>query len=129
VSGSYLLDTNIVVAVLNGALDLAPRREAGALLYVYATVVGELLFGFEKSTRREKNLEALDRLLTYCVALPCTAATAPHYARVRRRLELGGKPIPQNDLWIAASAFEHELVLVTHDTHFESIDGLRQVAW
>jgi tRNA(fMet)-specific endonuclease VapC len=129
VSGSYLLDTNIVVAVLNGSLDLAPRREAGALLFVNTNVVGELHFGFEKSTRRDKNLEALSRLLTYCNPLPCTADTAPHYARVRRRLELRGKPIPENDVWIAATAFEHSLVLVTRDAHFEFIDDLPRVVW
>ncbi|MGH7856475.1 MAG: type II toxin-antitoxin system VapC family toxin, partial [Candidatus Binatia bacterium] len=128
-SGSYLLDTNIVVAFLNGSLDLAPRRRDGALLFVNANVIGELLFGFEKSTRREKNLEALSQLMTYCVALPCTATTAPHYARVRHRLTLRGKPIPENDIWIAASAFEHDLELVTRDSHFEQVDDLRRAAW
>jgi tRNA(fMet)-specific endonuclease VapC len=129
VSGKYLLDTNVAVAVLNGALDLAVRRGQGDDLYLSANVVGELFFGFEKSTRRERNLEALYRLLAYCPALPCTDATGPHYARVRHRLKLRGKPIPENDIWIAATAFEHDLVLVTRDSHFEFVDDLRRVEW
>ena len=59
-SGRYLLDTNVAVAVLNGALGLAAHRAAGAEVYLNAIIVGELCFGAEKSGRVEANLAAIE---------------------------------------------------------------------
>lgn len=128
-SGKYLLDTNVAVAVLNGTLDLPAHREAGAELYLNATVVGELCFGAEKSERVEQNLAAIDRLIALCPVIPCDETTARHYARLRHRLHGKGRPIPENDLWIAASASEHGIVLVTRDEHFEQVEGVVTERW
>ncbi len=128
-SGKYLLDTNVAVAVLNGKLDLAPRRGPGVEIYLNAIVVGELCFGAEKSGRVEANLAAIDRLLQRCPAISCGEATGRHYARLRNYLRVQGRPIPENDLWIAATALEHDLVLVSADDHFESIEGLTVESW
>ena len=57
-SGKYLIDTNVAIAALNGTLDLAAHRTAGAEFYLNATVVGELCFGAENSERVEQNLAA-----------------------------------------------------------------------
>jgi tRNA(fMet)-specific endonuclease VapC len=129
VSGKYLLDTNVAVAVLNGTLDLAAHRTAGAELYLNATVVGELCFGAEKSERVEQNLAAIDQLIARCPVIPCDESTARHYARLRNRLRGQGRPIPENDLWIAASSSEHGLVLVTRDEHFDQVEGLLVERW
>jgi tRNA(fMet)-specific endonuclease VapC len=129
VSGRYLLDTNVAVAVLNGTLDLSVHREAGAELYLSATVVGELCYGAEKSERVAQNLAAVDRLIARCPAIPCDETTARHYAKLRNRLRGQGRPIPENDLWIAATASEHALVLVTRDEHFDRVDGLLVERW
>jgi tRNA(fMet)-specific endonuclease VapC len=129
VSGKYLLDTNVAVAVLNGTLDLSSHRETGVELYLNATVVGELCFGAEKSERVEQNLAAIDRLIALCPVIPCDETTARHYARLRNRLRGQGRPIPENDLWIAATASEHGLVLLTRDEHFEQVQGLLIERW
>jgi len=56
--------------------------------------------------------------------VPLEAETAEHYAAVYRQLRAKGKPIPSNDMWIAASARGHGLVLLTRDAHFQEIEGL-----
>lgn len=128
-SGKYLLDTNVAVAVLIGTLGLATHRTAGAELDLNATIVGELCFGAEKFGRVEQNLAAIDRLITRCPVIPCDESTGRVYARLRHRLRGKGRPIPENDLWIAATAIEHSLVLVTRDEHFREIDGLMIEVW
>jgi tRNA(fMet)-specific endonuclease VapC len=52
------------------------------------------------------------------------SATAKHDARISVALEERGRPIPENDLWIAAVALELEMPLVTRDAHFDRIEGL-----
>ena len=51
--------------------------------------------------------------------------TADFYAVVWMQLRRKGKPIPSNDLWIAATALQHGLAVFTYDQHFQDIDGLR----
>jgi Predicted nucleic acid-binding protein, contains PIN domain len=53
-----------------------------------------------------------------------TAATTAYYATVFAQLGRKGRPIPTNDLWLAATAMEHGAVLLTHDKHFNEVDGL-----
>lgn len=128
-SGRYLLDTSVAVAILNGTLDLVPRRRPEVEIYVNAIVVGELCFGAEKSERVEANLAAIARLLAVCPAISCSEATGRTYARLRHRLRQRGRPIPENDLWIAATAVEHGLVLATRDEHFAAIEDLVVESW
>ncbi len=56
--------------------------------------------------------------------LPLGSDTAEHYARTFQSLRRKGRPIPTNDLWVAASALEHGYAVYTHDEHFREIDGL-----
>jgi len=130
-SGRYLLDTSIAIAVLNGAIDLAARLGPGSEIEIYLSpiVIGELCFGAEKSDRRDENLAAIQRPIDRCPTLACTEVTGRHYARLRHGLKEKGRPIPENDLWIAATAREHGLVLVTGDRHFDDIEDLKNEAW
>lgn len=61
--------------------------------------------------------------------LACDAETAQHYGRIKQGLRRRGRPIPENDLWIAATALQHQLVLVTRDDHFYLIEGLATERW
>jgi tRNA(fMet)-specific endonuclease VapC len=63
------------------------------------------------------------------VVLPCDEAAAEVYARVKQDLRAKGRPIPDNDLWIAAAAIQHGLVLVNRDAHFAQIEELEQETW
>src|SRR4051812_153753 len=55
---------------------------------------------------------------------PVTQTTADRFGRIAAALRKAGTPIPSNDIWIAAHAFETGAELVTYDKHFESIRGL-----
>ncbi|MBI3264252.1 MAG: PIN domain-containing protein [Acidobacteria bacterium] len=68
----------------------------------------------------------MERLVAKCRILDITAATADVYARLRLTLKTKGKPIPENDLWIAALCVEHQVKLAAVDGHFDAIDGLQR---
>ena len=98
---SVALDTSVAIAVLAG--------QAGALLaqsieefLLPVPVIGELRYGALNSRRNVENLAEVERLVGRCRVLDVTAATAAVYARLRLGLKEKGKPIPENDLWIAA---------------------------
>jgi predicted nucleic acid-binding protein len=55
--------------------------------------------------------------------------TAQHYAEVRDELRRRGRPIPENDVWIAALAREHAQPVVSRDEHFDHVVGIRRVGW
>ena len=61
--------------------------------------------------------------------LACDAETAQHYGQIKNRLRAKGRPLPENDIWIAALALQHGLILVSRDAHFNEIAGLSVVAW
>jgi tRNA(fMet)-specific endonuclease VapC len=55
--------------------------------------------------------------------------TAKHYAQIRHVLRVKGRPIPENDIWIAAVAIQYGLILLTRDAHFQAVDGLSLKSW
>jgi len=59
----------------------------------------------------------------------CDLEVAREYGRLRQRLKKKGRPIPENDIWIAAAAKAHGMTLVTRDGHFENVEGLKTVDW
>ena len=61
--------------------------------------------------------------------LPVDAGVARRYGEVRDGLRRIGRPIPENDIWIVATALGYGLVLVTRDSHFEHVEGLRVDKW
>ena len=119
------LDTSVAIAVLAGqASTLLSQSPEGFLLPV--PVIGELRYGALNSRRSAENLAEVERLVGRCRVLDMTAATAAVYARLRLGLKEKGKPIPENDLWIAALCLEHHVPLVTLDGHFGAVDGLER---
>lgn len=121
-----LLDTNAYAAMRanDPALHALFRRADDVLLS--AIVVGELLFGFEHGSRRDENVATLSRFLDQprVRLLPVTRITADRYARIATALRRKGRPIPTNDIWIAAHALETGSDLVSFDEHFAAVDGL-----
>jgi len=93
-------------------------------------VVGELLFGFRRGSKYAANLRELEDFLDSPVVsfLPVTMTTADRFARIAANLRDKGTPIPSNDIWIAAHAFESGADLVSFDSHFGSVDGLPWVS-
>ena len=128
-SGRYLLDTNIAVQVLNDQLDLESRRGRGIHSLLCLTVVGELYFGAANSGRPDANKQRIEGLLAVCPVIPQDLKTSEIYGQIRAELRKKGRPIPENDIWIAACARQHGLTLVTRDRHFDEVDGLQTESW
>ena len=91
--------------------------------------MGELYFGAFKSEQVKANLGSIERLRTSVVELGCDGDTARVYGEIRDRLRRIGRPIPGNDVWIAAIAMQYDLTLLTRDAHFKQIDGLKVENW
>ncbi|MEO7189989.1 MAG: type II toxin-antitoxin system VapC family toxin [Vicinamibacterales bacterium] len=120
---SIALDTSIAIAVLAGEAGSLLSPDLGPFL-LPVPVVGELRYGALNSRRSAHNLAEVERLVERCTVLDVTAATAEVYARLRLQLRELGKPIPENDLWIAAICVEHQVPLATLDGHFDVIKPL-----
>jgi len=127
VSGnSVALDTSVAIDVLaDRAESLTSQSITEFLLPV--PVVGELRYGALNSRRAEENVAEVERLVARCRILDITLATAEVYARRRLDLKKKGKPIPENDLWIAALCVEHQVKLSAVDSHFDAVDGLQRL--
>lgn len=123
-----LLDTNIVVAHFRtpGKHDEVFNRHE---LHLPCVVVAELYAGALRSQQPAKNHELIDTFLTSADVLPCDLTTARRYAAIWNELGTKGCPIPHNDIWIAALAIQHDLTLVTADSHFDRIEGLVAITW
>jgi predicted nucleic acid-binding protein len=123
-----LIDTNAYTAFMLGDVAVVEVVAHAERLCLNSIVLGELLGGFAAGTRESKNRAELARFLDSprVEVVPVTAQTADSYALVYSSLRRKGQPIPTNDLWIAASALEHGAALLTRDTHFGHVDGLRR---
>lgn len=129
----YVLDTNVVARLLDGdervlahLADVDPSDVGIPLL-----VLAELLFGAEKSARREENQARIQRLTESLHVLPLGLAIVRRYAIVRADVERRGRSKSDFDLMIACTALEHEATLVTHDAALKdgAVEGLTVEDW
>jgi tRNA(fMet)-specific endonuclease VapC len=128
-SGSFLLDTNIAIAFLENEAAVVHQVDEADRVYLVSVVVGELSYGAQKSGRPRANLARIEALASRLPVLACDVEVAWRYGEIKRGLRDKGRPIPENDIWIAAAAIEHNLTLVTRDGHFAEIAGLSTQAW
>jgi tRNA(fMet)-specific endonuclease VapC len=124
--GRVLIDTNAYTALLAGNEKLADELSESDAVLVSPVVLGELLDGFEGGKRNSENREKLKqfREKPRTVCLPITDETAEWFTLIKQQLRKKGRPIPINDVWIAASCMEHGAKLISLDAHFSYIDGL-----
>ena len=121
-----LLDTNGYVAFKKGEKDAISIIQKAAVIGLSVVVLGELLAGFSSGSKESINRQELKTLLdsSRVSLLSISEVTSEYYAKVFSGLRQKGKPIPTNDLWIAATALEHGYAIFTNDSHFKEIDGL-----
>lgn len=124
---AILLDTNAITALFKGEPSILNAVAKADCVYVSTIVIGELEAGFRGGSRYARNLGILDRFLakTTVEVLPVSRATGECFGRVKQAQKAKGTPIPINDIWLAAQSMETGAVLVTFDSHFEKVDGLR----
>ncbi len=118
-----LLDTSAYSAFMRGHREIKLALQESDEICLNVVVLGELLAGFVRGRRRRKNEEELKTFLgsTRVWILDASEETAERYAVILDSLWKAGTPIPTNDIWIAASAMQHGLHLITTDAHYQKV--------
>ena len=124
-----ILDTNTLSAFLDSTPEAVTMIAEARQLAIPVIVAGEFSFGIAQSRHREVYERSLQRMLSRCIVLDIGIETARHYAAIRLELKAACKPIPANDLWIAALCRQHSLPIMSRDTHFDFVGGLRRRTW
>jgi len=124
-----ILDTNALSAWAEQNPSALRLIEAQPFLCLPVVVLGEFRFGLLGSRKRSVIEPRLDFLEQAVRVLDITRETATVYATVRFELKRRGKPIPENDVWIASLARQHGFSVMSQDVHFDAIPGLRRLSW
>jgi tRNA(fMet)-specific endonuclease VapC len=98
-------------------------------VFVPSIVLGELYYGARRSHRVAENVARIEDFTRASSVLDCDHVTARAYGEIKSDLRQIGRPIPENDLWIAAIASQYDLVLITRDAHFAGLPGIVTEAW
>ncbi len=120
----YLLDTNIVMAYFNSEASVRRHLKGDVLFYVSSIVAGEILHGIFNSKSQQQNLAAMREFLAFQTLLETDLTTAEFYGLLATQLGQRGLPIRDNDIWIAAHALQHNLIVVTRDSDFDRLTDL-----
>jgi tRNA(fMet)-specific endonuclease VapC len=129
----YLLDTNICIYIKNHRPPEVLARFAKlppGKVAMSAITHGELYFGAVKSSKPKESQRILEQLVALIPVLPLDEPASIHYGKIRQHLQVSGKLIGNNDLWIASHALASKLILVTNNAaEFERVPGLRIENW
>lgn len=126
---ALILDTNALSAAAESdpdALQVLANAEGVALPVV---ALGEFRYGIAQSRYRTRYEQWLREWVASVLVLDVDADTTQYYAQIGLELKKRGKPIPVNDLWIAALCRQHGLPLLTRDRHFDEVEGLKRLDW
>lgn len=126
---SYFLDTNIVIEVFSGNKAVADKVNEIGKFYISSIVLGELYVGINRVSNKPKHLKKLETFLNLCTLIEIDTVTSRHYGEITAGLFKKGKPIPSNDIWIAATVKQHNLILVTRDKHFHEVEDIIIEKW
>jgi len=126
-----LLDTNVVVAFLNGNELISRRiRDEVDEISLSTLVIAELDYGVKISKKSKENLEKLYRFLDVVQIVPFDIECAKIFGTVKSKLRMIGRPTGEVDALIAATAMAHDATLATANRrHFENIEGLKLEVW
>jgi tRNA(fMet)-specific endonuclease VapC len=128
-NGRLLLDTNVIIAFFAGDAIVRSGLDEAEEVFLPSVAICELYYGARKSGQPDANLARIDGLVLMNVVLGCDSETARRYGEIKNALRIKGRPLPENDIWIAALARQHDLTLVTRDAHFEQIEDLSAAIW
>jgi tRNA(fMet)-specific endonuclease VapC len=126
---ALILDTNALSAAadrLPAAMEVVARAEHLAIPVI---VLGEYRLGIAQSRHRTSYERWLRDWIAAVKVLDIDDGTSHSYAAIGFELKKNGKPIPANDLWIAALCRQHSLPLLSRDRHFDLVPGLRRIDW
>ncbi len=126
-NGRISLDTNIVIRLFKNDPIITKTLVTVSTFCLPIPVIAELLFTARNSSRQRENLKVYNEFIDVCNVLNITRETANHYSVIRLELKQKGRPIPENDLWIASICREQNLPLITGDAHFDNINDLKVI--
>ena len=125
-----ILDTNAVSDFADANRGLLNCLQQSATdIHLPVIVLGEYRYGLKSSRLRAARESWLEELESSTIVLAVSSATSRLYADIRHELRVAGRPIPENDLWIAALARQHGLPILTNDVHFDQVSGLTRISW
>lgn len=121
-----MIDTNIYSSFKRKDARIMQILRKAEYIGVSAVVLGELMGGFQCGSKTERNMEELSEFLETprVFVVEIDEETAGFYAGIYKNLRKKGKPIPSNDMWVAAAAMRQGTALLTLDDHFQAIEGL-----
>jgi predicted nucleic acid-binding protein len=123
-----VLDTSAYIAYGRGLEAVIVAMENASRIFMPVPALAELLSGFRKGTQFRANSARLARIAEQIGIewIECDRAVAELYASVSDALRRKGRPIPTNDLWIAACCMSVDGTLLATDRHFLQVEGLRR---
>ncbi|HEY1656910.1 MAG TPA: type II toxin-antitoxin system VapC family toxin [Candidatus Sulfotelmatobacter sp.] len=124
-----IIDTNALSAVAEDHPDVVALLARSDQMAIPVVVLAEYRFGIAQSRHRAAYENWLAELLHDSLVLDVNEATAIRYAEIALELKRTGKPIPANDLWIAALCRQHSLPLLSRDRRFDSVAGMKRIGW
>jgi predicted nucleic acid-binding protein len=124
-----IVDTNALSAAADDDPAIIAILTRAGQMAIPVIVLGEYRYGIAQSRHRATYENWLAALLRDCSVLDINEPTTQHYAEITLDLRHKGKPIPTNDLWIAALCRQHSLPLLSRDRHFDQVTGLKRIGW
>jgi tRNA(fMet)-specific endonuclease VapC len=128
-SGSAAVDSNAYIAMRAGDADAIALIGSFNRIQLPVVVLGELLYGAGASRRAEANRRVVREFAANCTLLELTQDVAERYSELKLHLRSAGKPVPDNDLWIAAACVAAGIPLITRDAHFAHLPALKVLCW
>lgn len=124
-----IIDTNAYAELAKGNTHILALMQTADQIVVSTIVMGELYAGFRLGAKRLQNVRRLDEFLKTpgVVTVAPDSSIAERYGELIGLLKENGTPIPTNDVWIAATAFETAARVLTFDSHYRAVPGLMTV--
>ena len=122
-----VLDTNVITKMIDrdpAAITMVKKIDK---FYTSVIVAGELYFAAAHSAQRKANLAVFRKVLSGIKIIPIDDKVCMSYAEIKLELRKKGRPIPENDIWIAACAHTYGLSVATFDRHFSEISQIELV--
>ncbi|NBC81960.1 MAG: PIN domain-containing protein [Bacteroidetes bacterium] len=125
-NGKYLLDTRIIILSFQDRI-VKSKIDNASVIFIPSIALGELYYGAARSENKKVNFDRVKLISENSNILYCDSETAWHYGIIKASLRPTDTRLPENDLWIASLAMQHELELVTNNKKFIAIEGIEVV--
>jgi tRNA(fMet)-specific endonuclease VapC len=124
-----ILDTNAISSLAKEEPGVFAALNSASPVVLPVPVIGEYRYGIALSQHSVRLADWFEKLIADCLVIEITNETTRHYAAIRVELRKIGKPIPTNDIWIAALCRQHNFPLLSRDRHFDGDSGVKRLEW